>query len=312
MQSMKYVRNEWMKLWSKKSSWIMLVLLLLVIIGYAGITKYFEVKDNLSETWEQEAQSQIDMYKSWAAEEETPDPYYSEQIQLLQYQLDHNMPGDFLISFSNMLSFGTDMIVLATIFAVIVAAGIVSSEFGTGTVKMLLTRPVSRWKILLSKLVTVILYGLTLFVVGVIVAGVVGLILFGTGSSVELQVVDGVVKELSPWRVILEGTLLSFGDFFMSIIFAFLIGSLFKSSTLSVGITLICMLMGQTIVALLSKYGFTKYIWLANTDLTQYMDGRTPLLEGTTLAFSIGVLAVYAVAFLVITFVSFQKRDVTA
>lgn len=312
MQSMKYVRNEWMKLWSKKATWTMLAMLLVIIIGLAGIEKYSEVKNNTEDTWRAETEKTLEDYNEWLAEEDEPDPYLVEQIQILQYKLDNDIPGNAVMTFSAMVSFGTDMIVLVTIFAVIVAAGIVSSEFGTGTIKMLLTRPVSRWKILLSKLVTVILYGLTLFVVGVITSGIIGLILFGTSTGVELQVIDGVVKELSPWKVMLEGTLLSFGDFLISIIFAFLIGSLFKSSTLSVGITLICMLMGQTIVALLSKYEFAKYIWLAHTDLTQYMDGRSPMIEGSTLSFSIIVLAIYAIVFLAITFVSFQKRDVTA
>ena len=288
----------------------MLVLLLAVIIGYATIVKVSETRNNAQETWQEEANDMLSMYKEW--NEETPDPFYEEQMAIIQYQLDHNISGNYVTSFSDMVYFGTDMIVLATIFAVIVAAGIVSSEFGTGTIKMLLTRPVNRWKVLLSKLVTVILYGLVLFVIGVAVSSLVGVTLFGTGSSIELLMVDGVVKEVSPWSVILEGTLLSFGDFFMSILFAFLIGSLFKSSSLSVGVTLICMLMGGTVVNLLSKYEFTKYIWLTHTDLTQYMEGRVPVIEGTTLGFSIGILVVYAIVFLALTFFTFQKRDVTA
>ena len=309
---MKYVRNEWMKLWSKKGPWIMLVLLLLVIVGYAGIEKYFEVKNNTAETWREEVQASMEMHKDWLAEEENPDPYIAEQIQLLQYQLDNDIAGYYVMTFSDMMSFGTDMIVLVTIFAVVVAADIVSSEFGAGTIKMLLTRPAARWKILLSKLVTVVLYGFTLFVIGVAVSALVGVILFGTGSSVELQIVDGAVKEFSPWSLMAEGTLLSLGDFFISIIFAFLIGSLFRSSSLAVGITLVCMLMGSTIVMMLSKYEFTKYIWLAHSDLTQHMEGRSPMIEGVTLGYSIGVLAIYAIVFLIITFASFQKRDVTA
>ena len=46
---------------------------------------------------------------------------------------------------------------IVVLLTVIVAAGIVASEFSQGTIKMLLSRPVKRWKILTSKYLTVIL-----------------------------------------------------------------------------------------------------------------------------------------------------------
>ena len=306
---MKYVRNEWMKLWAKKGTWIMLVLLAVVIIGFATIEKVYEVRNDTAENWRDQVNENISMYKTWLEE---GDDSAAEQIAILEYQLENDVSSGYVTTFSDIFSFGGDMIVLVTVFAIVVAAGIVSSEFGTGTIKMLLTRPVQRWKILLSKLVTVVLFGFTLYVVGLVLSALMGVILFGTGSSVEVLMVDGVIKEVSPWSVMFEGMLLSFGDFFMSIIFAYLIGSLFKSSSLAVGITLIFMLMGSTIIMMLSRFEFTKYIWLTHTDLTQHMDGRITNVEGITLGFSLTVLAVYAAIFLVITFVSFQKRDVTA
>lgn len=306
---MKYVRNEWMKLWSQKGTWVMLILLAAVIIGYGTIEKVYDTKNNTSETWRENVQENLNLYKSWAEE---GDEGLDEEILKMEYQLENDISSGFVTTFSDMVGFGSAMLTLATIFAVVVAAGIVSTEFGTGTIKMLLTRPVKRWKILLSKLVTVILYGFTLFAVGLALSALVGLILYGTSTSVELQVVDGVVKEMSPWSYIFEEMLLSFGDFFLSIIFAFLIGSLFKSSSLAVSVTLITMLAGSIIVGLLSRFSFTKYVWLAHSDLTQHMDGRAPVIEGTTLGFSIGVLIVYAIIFLAITFIPFEKRDVTA
>lgn len=306
---MKYVRNEWMKLWAKKGTWIMLIMMFAVIIGYASLEKAFEVKNNTAETWREDVQETITMYETWIAE---GDASLADEVTKLKYQLDNDISSGYVTTFADMVGFGMDMIILATVFAVIVAAGIVSSEFGTGTIKMLLTRPVKRWKILLSKLVTVVLFGLTVFVAGVVVSALVGLVLFGTGSNVELQIIDGAVKEVSQWGVMFEGMLLSFGDFFMSIILAFLIGSLFKSSSLSVGITLLFMTMGSVIVSLLSRFEFTKFIWLAHSDLKQHMEGRAHIIEGTSFGFSLGVLIVYAIIFLAITFISFEKRDVTA
>ncbi|MFQ8600044.1 MAG: ABC transporter permease [Oscillospiraceae bacterium] len=52
------------------------------------------------------------------------------------------------------------MLVLTTLFCVMVASGIVSSEHSKGTVRLLLMRPVKRWKILLSKYAMVLSLGL--------------------------------------------------------------------------------------------------------------------------------------------------------
>ena len=62
------------------------------------------------------------------------------------------------------------MMLHRVLLTVIVAAGIVASEFTQGTIKMLLSRPVKRWKILTSKYVTVILFGILLMLVGFIVS----------------------------------------------------------------------------------------------------------------------------------------------
>ncbi|MBO1915152.1 ABC transporter permease, partial [Microvirga sp. 3-52] len=53
---------------------------------------------------------------------------------------------------------------LVTLFTIIASAGILASEFSQGTIKMLLSRPVKRWKILTSKYLTILLFGLLLTV----------------------------------------------------------------------------------------------------------------------------------------------------
>ena len=307
---LKYIRNEWMKLWAKKSTWTMLALTVLLVVGPALVTKYTEEKDG--NDWRAQVQEEIDMYKVWVEEGELPQDvaFYNEQIALLEYRLAENIPTT--PTFDGNISFGIDLMMFITIFAVVVAAGIVSSEFSTGTIKMLLTRPVSRSKILLSKLLTVILFGLALYAVALIGSALLGVLLWGTDVSRELQMVNGVIEEIEPWKPLFESFILSFGDFFMSVFFAFMLGSIFRSSSLAVGLTLFISLMSTMIVMLLSKYSFAKYVWVAHSDLTQHMSGRTPYIEGVTLPFSLAVLAVYAVLFLVGSFLIFNKRDVTA
>lgn len=205
----------------------------------------------------------------------------------------------------------TISVALISIFAIVVAAGIISSEFSSGTIKMLLTRPVARWKILLSKLATTILFSLALLAVSLAFSALLDVLLFGTEKAVTLSILDGQVVAQEVENTYLENIPFSFASLLMTIIFAFMIGSLFSSSTLAVSLSLFILLMGQTATLFISQYSFAKYIWFAN-DIGQFGPGNSPIIEDLTFTFSIIINIIYAIVFLAITFIAFMKRDVTA
>ncbi|GLC88414.1 ABC transporter permease [Lysinibacillus piscis] len=309
---LKLIQNEWMKLWHQKATWAMLLILIAVIVGFGGINKYYSVKE--TRDWQTIEKENIASNKQIITENnmnEADAAYFQEQITISEYRLAHDIAPPQDATFASFMDFSVNLMTFVTLFAVIVAAGIVSSEFSTGTIKMLLTRPVSRTKILTSKLLLSFLYGLFMLVVNFAVVAIVGLILFGQGAGVQLELVNGVVQEVDVWGDLFEKAYLSLGNFTISILFAFFIGSVFRSSALAIGLTMFLSYMGTVIVLLLSKYSFAKYIWLAHADLTQYQTGNI-MIEGSTMTLSLTVLAVYAVIFLVASYWSFSKRDVTA
>src|SRR6478609_844788 len=115
------MRNEWMKLWHKKGTWVMVGILIVITTGMMGLTKWISTQNT-------------GMEGNYTREAMIQDP--------------SGLGGTVLL------------------LTVIVAAGIVASEFSQGTIKMLLTRPVKRWKILLSKFLTVNLFGMVLMLIG--------------------------------------------------------------------------------------------------------------------------------------------------
>jgi len=304
-----------MKLWHKKGTWAMVAMLILVILVPAGITKYYEVKSPTEGSWQDIEQEAIQSYKETLAGEDLTEEdkaYFQEQMAISEYRLANDAPSQKDSSLASFMSFTSGMLTLVTLFTVITAASIVSSEFSTGTIKMLLTRPMSRAKVLTSKLLTTFLFGLLLYVVNVVVSALIGLILFGMGTGVELEMVNGQVVEKAVWSDLAYHYLLSGGDFVMSTLFAFLIGSVFRSSSLAIGLTMFLSFTGGMIVMFLSRYDIVKYIWLTHSDLTQYEHGGGSMIADVTLPFSLTVLAIYAVVFLVISYSTFMKRDVTA
>ncbi|MGE6516470.1 ABC transporter permease [Lysinibacillus sphaericus] len=311
---LKLIQNEWMKLWHKKGTWAMVALLIVVIIGPGIMMKYYESKTAEDLSWQENEQQTISNYKESLTNEELTvedKKYFEEQIALSEYRLANDVPNQTEGSLESFMSFTSSMLTLVTLFTVITAASIVSSEFSTGTIKMLLTRPMTRAKILTSKLVTTFLFGLFLFLVNVIVSAIVGFVLFGVATGTELEMVDGQIVEKAVWGDLAYHYLLSAGDFVMSTLFAFLIGSVFRSSSLAIGLTMFLSFTGTMIVMFLSKYEIVKYVWLTHSNLTQYETGGL-MIEGITMPFSLTILAIYAVIFLVISYLSFMKRDVTA
>lgn len=307
------IQNEWMKLWHKKGTWAILGILLLVIIG-VGVLDKVTMEEVDTSNWKQEQQVLIDDAN---AQLKTPDldewsiQMYEEQKAMAQYRLDNNAAPQVNQSMEGNMAFGASIMVLITLLTVIPGASIVSQEFTDGTIKMLLTRPVSRFKILTSKLITIFLFGLSLIVLTIILTTAIGFILFGTATGIDLTIVDGVVQQTNTITDVFLTYVYSLGDFTMSILFAFFIGTVFSSPSIAIALSMLFLMMGPMIILLLQKYIPVEYIWLTHSDLTQHLT-KEFFVEETTLSMSLTVLVIYAIVFLALSFMTFIKRDVKA
>jgi ABC-2 type transport system permease protein len=92
-----------------------------------------------------------------------------------------------------------------------------------------------------------------------------------------------------------------------------MISTVFRSSSIAIGLSIGLSFIGTAIANFLSQhnYSWAKYYLFENTDLTQYLNG-TPMIAGMTLQFSIGVLVIYFLIFNLLSWIVFNKRDVTA
>lgn len=292
----------------------MVILLALLMIGSAGITKWVNQITQEVE-WKQDSQSQVTFLEQQISipnlsEGELQE--YKGALEIEKYRLANDIAPMSSESVKGFIKDLPGMLSVITLFTVVVAAGIVASEFSQGTIKMLLTRPVKRWKILTSKLITVGIFAMVMTVILLIVGVISGYIFFDSIPGRELEVVNGRVVDVSFWGRLLLLTGLSLVNVLVIAILAFTIGSVFRSSSLAIGISIFLMFMGVTITGLLARFEIAKYILFANTNLTQYIGQRQPIIEGLTMPFSIAVISVYVAVFLVISYWSFIKRDITA
>lgn len=140
---LKLIQNEWMKLWHKKGTWVMLVFLVLFIVGPGMMMKYQDAKNAEDTTWQETVQQQMKFYKDILAGEDLSEEdikSFEERIAIFEYRLANNLPIQLETTVYSFMSFASNWVMLITLFTVVLAASIVSSEFSSGTIKMLLTR----------------------------------------------------------------------------------------------------------------------------------------------------------------------------
>lgn len=246
-----------------------------------------------------------------------------ERLQMDWYSLENDIPQTKFVSDarSSLLDTYKVYLSIAVVVAIIIGGGIVASEYSTGTVRLLMIRPVSRWKILLSKLMAVVIFGYITLFMGIIVNTISSGIAFSFGDySVPMLVMKNGEVITKNFFVYLMPNIL-----FISISMIFIISVVFTLSTVirntafAVGITMAGFLGSTTAVTLAAHLGMK---WVSKTclpyiNLTNYVDESyiiNSLKEmGWNLNPTLGAVHLMAIAvvLIVISFAVFSKRDVT-
>ncbi|MBP3963823.1 ABC transporter permease [Paenibacillus lignilyticus] len=308
--------NENMKLYRRIRTWIMIGVMI-VILGFVNFMVWNDYSnDEHSGTWQEHVAAE-----KQSREEALLKPDLNKQsrnnneelVAQYEYQLAHDIrPVDGTMWVGINLS--TNFVILITLFTVIVAGDSMAGEFSSGTIKLLLIRPNSRLKILLSKYVSMIMFGITLLIILSIVSILINGALFGFGH-IDLPLLevnaDGAVVERNMVANLLQTYLYKGVSTIMFVTIAFMISTAFRSSAMAIGFSLFAMFAGTIATEFLRSYAWSKYILFANMDLTAYLSG-SPYQEGMTLTFSVAVLSVYFIVFNLVAWLVFTKRDVAA
>lgn len=198
-------------------------------------------------------------------------------------------------------------IYLSTIFTVIIAADIVAGEFAGGTIKLLLIRPWSRGKILLSKFTSLILFGLLCAGITAVAGIAMSLLLFSGNTGLS----DGFAGSSMN-----NSLLLLLTDTIQALVIsliAFMLSTVFRSGGLAIGLSLM-LLFTKDIFGFIfnpERFEWAKYLLFLHFDLSGYI--QSPVGPGGVgLGFSITILVVYCLLFMLISWLAFTKRDVAA
>ena len=206
--------------------------------------------------------------------------------------------------------------VFIIVVIIMIAGTIVSEEFNKGTIKLLLVKPYTRNQILLSKFLTVLIISAFVIVSTILMQILVGGILFGFGSIFEPVVVYNLsanaIQEINIFAYLGIQTLTQLPIIILLATLAFAISTIFSNSALAITISLLGY-MGASIInqlAIAYKLTFMKYFVTMNWDLSQYLFGGLPYMEGMNLITSIIICVVYLLIMLIPTFIIFKKRNI--
>lgn len=308
------VHNEALKIYKRKMLWIMLAILAAVIILMAVVTlKTAQNHDN----WKQDLRAENTSLQASMNDKSVPGNLQVDmtpRINANNYRIEHNIPPVFSDTVFGFINSTKDIVsTLIGVFVVIIGGSIVSQEYSWGTIKLLLIRPIQRWKILLSKLIAVFLAGIFYILAGFIISFIVGSICFGfdMGAGRYLYETGKTIHDISMGTHLLEIYGSNLIDVIIMATFAFMLSTIFKTNALAIGLSIFLSFAGPLVVTLLTAVNenIGKFLFFLNTNLYQYVEGPS-LLDDTTMGFSATILAIYFIIFLVISFLIFGKRDV--
>ena len=213
-------------------------------------------------------------------------------------------------------SFYSQFGIFLIVVVVMIAGTIVSEEFNKGTIKLLLVKPYTRSKILIAKAITTLIMIIFVIIVTLLMEILIGGVIFGFDSLSEPAVVynfnTNTIQEMNIFASLGIQTLTQLPMIILLATLAFAISTIFSNSTLAITISLLGYMSSSIINQLAIGYDlqFLKYFVTMNWDLSMYLYGGLPYMEGMSMLLSILICVAYFLIMMIPTFIVFKKRNI--
>lgn len=192
----------------------------------------------------------------------------------------------------------------------ITAGDMISGEANNGTFRLLLTRPVSRSKLLAAKFISAWIYTVLLLIFMITLSLTLGYLIFGIGDLIVIKTTISILSsDDTLWRFgyatlygILSMTTVTAMSFLLSSLSENSIGPIVGTFAIIVGLTIVSTL-GYALIGPIVPYLFTTY--LPSWDIFFQMD-----MDYEKLYRAIAVNLVYTLAFISYTFYYFKNKDI--
>lgn len=202
------------------------------------------------------------------------------------------------------------------VMVVMIAGTIVSEEFNKGTIKLLLVKPYSRNKILLSKLITVFIMIIFSIIVLILMELIVGGIILGYDSLsipvLEYNFNTQKLESMSVFTYLGLQIITQLPIYILLATLAFSCSTLFTNGAIAIVISLLGYMSAETINILITQFEiqFMKYFVSMNWDFSVYLFGNLPRMEGMAASSSAIICLIYFAIMIIPTFIIFKKKNI--
>lgn len=202
------------------------------------------------------------------------------------------------------------------VMVIMIAGTIVSEEFNKGTIKLLLVKPYSRYKILLSKFITVFIMIAFSLIAIIGMELIVGGIIFGFESLsipiIEYNFNTNTLESINVIVYLFTSILEKLPIIILLATLSFAFSTIFTNSAVAIALPLLGYMGSDVINLLATKFNvqFLKFFVTLNWDFSQYSFGQLPLMEGLTIQFSSIICFIYLLVMIVPTFIIFKKKNI--
>lgn len=314
---------------------ILITVIMLILVSLFAYGQNYQYKNTMNKylkttedsgniEWQALQKQQIQDLKNRLNRSDTPEASKASiniKIQQNQYYLDNNInpitPSAAKFSIKLMEQ---SIFILLPLLIILLSGDSVCGEFSAKTIKVLLTRAIPRWKVLLSKyLALLILFSMVILEMALLSLLVSGFffnnwgfyepIATGFNSSSGTLDVSNVIKVTQLQYLILVYSL----GWFVSVIvgtISFMVSVLVRNTATSIGIMMATLVGGGFLQLFLADWPIIKYFFVINLNLPQYLTGSYTPISGMSLVFSTLVLLTWGIGALIVSFVVFTKQDV--
>jgi ABC-2 type transport system permease protein len=204
------------------------------------------------------------------------------------------------------------MAIVSLIITAILCGGIVASEHKNGTIRLLLTKPYKRYKILLSKLIVMIGTFLIVYLLGILSTYLLGGIMYGF-DNYNIPLVfnnSGVITEVPYLLFTLKNTLYEVVISLLFLVILFGLSSITLLSTISVVIVLVLIFVSFGLSYIIYFNQIFTYIPLVLLNFYEVLYNPNNHFININVGSSVLVAITYILVILFITFITYCKRDI--
>lgn len=211
------------------------------------------------------------------------------------------------------------------VFAIIMAASLIASEFDSGTIKLLAIRPFRRGKIIMGKFLATMFFVICFVLFSTVVSLVAGLAMFDWNFQSVLAIFNSSIAfSISPVLLMLINVFCVIIEVVFFTMIAIAMSTITRSFAGTISTTLVLYLLSLGLNMLFSNNLWYAYSPFMNTDFFRFMGGAfasnssttisalfiTPLLKNMNFYISLGMYSGICAVLLFTTYLVFKKRDI--